>query len=65
MQPTNALAGKRVLIAEDEPVIAMDHAVLLTEAGAEVVATCATVRRRGGLHPRQTDRRGRAGLRVG
>jgi DNA-binding NarL/FixJ family response regulator len=42
MQP-NALAGKRVLIAEDEPVIAMDHAVLLTKAGAEIVATCATV----------------------
>ena len=42
MQP-NALAGKRVLIAEDEPVIAMDHAVLLTQAGAEIVATCATV----------------------
>jgi DNA-binding response OmpR family regulator len=44
MQPTKALAGKRVLIVEDEPVIAMDHAALLTEAGAEVVATCATVR---------------------
>ena len=44
MQPTNALAGKRVLIAEDEPVIAMNHAALLTQAGAEVVATCATVR---------------------
>ncbi len=44
MQPTNTLAGKRVLIAEDEPVIAMDHAALLTQAGAEVVATCATVR---------------------
>ena len=44
MQPTNALAGKRVLIAEDEPVIAMDHAALLTEAGAEIVATCTTVR---------------------
>ena len=43
MQP-KALAGKRVLIAEDEPVIAMDHAWLLAEAGAEIVATCATVR---------------------
>jgi DNA-binding NtrC family response regulator len=40
----NVLAGKRVLIAEDEPVIAMDHAAVLTQAGAEVVATCATVR---------------------
>jgi DNA-binding NarL/FixJ family response regulator len=43
MQTTNALAGKRVLIAEDEPVVAMDHAAVLTQAGAEVVATCATV----------------------
>jgi DNA-binding NtrC family response regulator len=43
MKP-NVLAGKRVLIAEDEPVIAMDHAAALTQAGAEVVATCTTVR---------------------
>jgi CheY-like chemotaxis protein len=43
MQP-NALAGKRVLIAEDEPVIAMDHAAQLVQAGAKIVATCATVR---------------------
>jgi DNA-binding NarL/FixJ family response regulator len=43
MQP-NALAGKRVLIAEDEPLIAMDHAARLAQAGAEIVATCATVR---------------------
>jgi DNA-binding NarL/FixJ family response regulator len=41
---SNALAGKRVLIAEDEPMIAMDHAAHLAQAGAEVVATCATVR---------------------
>lgn len=41
---TNALAGKRVLIAEDEPMIALNHAALLVEAGAEIVATCATVR---------------------
>jgi DNA-binding NarL/FixJ family response regulator len=40
----NALAGKRILIAEDEPVIAMDHAAVLGQAGAEIVATCATVR---------------------
>jgi DNA-binding NarL/FixJ family response regulator len=40
----NILAGKRVLIAEDEPMIAMDHAVLLEQGGAEIVATCATVR---------------------
>ena len=43
MQP-NALAGKRVLIAEDEPVVALDHASLLAQAGAEIVATCATVK---------------------
>jgi DNA-binding NarL/FixJ family response regulator len=35
---------QNVLIAEDEPMIAMDHAAALTEAGAEIVATCATVR---------------------
>ena len=39
----NTLAGKRVLIAEDEPVIAMDHAAQLVQAGAKIVATCATV----------------------
>ena len=37
------LAGKRVLIAEDEPVVAMDHAAQLVQAGAKIVATCATV----------------------
>jgi DNA-binding NarL/FixJ family response regulator len=41
---TKALTGKRVLIAEDEPVVAMDHAAQLAQAGAEIVATCATVR---------------------
>jgi DNA-binding NtrC family response regulator len=41
---SNALAGKRILIAEDEPVIAMDHAAQLVRAGAKVVATCATTR---------------------
>ena len=40
----NTLAGKRVLIAEDEPMIAMDHAALLVRVGAEIVATCAAVR---------------------
>jgi len=43
MQP-KALAGKRVLIVEDEPLVAMDHASRLAEAGAEIVATCATAR---------------------
>jgi len=37
------LAGKRVLIAEDEPLIAVDHLCVLSEAGAEIVQTCSTV----------------------
>ena len=43
MQSSALLTGKRVLIAEDEPMIALDHAALLAQAGAEIVATCATV----------------------
>ena len=43
MQP-NSLSGIRILIAEDEPLIAIDHAALLMEAGAEIAATCATGR---------------------
>jgi CheY-like chemotaxis protein len=39
-----SLAGKRVLIAEDEPLIAMDHSGVLSEAGAASVVTCTTVR---------------------
>ena len=41
---SNALAGKRILIAEDEPIVAMDHAAQFVRAGAKVVATCATAR---------------------
>ena len=41
--PMNSLAGKRVLIAEDEPLIAVDHHSALSEAGAEIVGTCSTV----------------------
>jgi CheY-like chemotaxis protein len=44
MDGSQPLAGKRVLIAEDEPWVAMDHAAAIVDAGAEVVATCATVR---------------------
>ena len=40
---SNVLSGKRVLIAEDEPLIAIDYDRMLAEAGAEVVGTCATV----------------------
>lgn len=37
------LAGKRVLVVEDEIFIAMDLADSLAEAGAEVVGPCATL----------------------
>jgi two-component SAPR family response regulator len=40
---TQLLAGKRVLIAEDEPLIAFDHKGVLSDAGAEIVGTCSTV----------------------
>jgi CheY-like chemotaxis protein len=39
-----ALSGKRVLVVEDEPLIAMNYITQLTEAGANVVGRCATVR---------------------
>ena len=42
MEP-NALTGKRVLIAEDELLVAMDHAAELVRAGAKIVAMCPTV----------------------
>jgi DNA-binding NarL/FixJ family response regulator len=40
---SSLLAGKRVLIAEDEPLIAIDHRSALSDAGAEIVGTCSTV----------------------
>jgi two-component SAPR family response regulator len=40
---SSVLAGKHVLIAEDEPLIAIDYDRMLAEAGAEIVGTCATV----------------------
>jgi DNA-binding response OmpR family regulator len=40
---SNVLAGKRILIAEDEPLIAIEHSRVLSEAGAEIVGACATV----------------------
>jgi len=39
-----ALSGKRILVVEDEPLIAMHYAAQLNEAGAAVVGSCATVR---------------------
>jgi DNA-binding response OmpR family regulator len=38
------LAGKRVMIVEDEPLVAVDHAAALAEAGGTIVATCMTVK---------------------
>ena len=35
-----SLSGKRVLVAEDEPLIAMHYAAQLGEAGARVVGNC-------------------------
>lgn len=32
-----SLEGKRILLVEDEPVIALDHACQLSDAGAEIV----------------------------
>jgi len=40
---SSLLAGKRILIAEDEPLIAVDHRSVLSDAGAEIVGTCSTV----------------------
>jgi CheY-like chemotaxis protein len=37
------LSGKRVLVVEDEPLIAMNYAAQLAEAGACVVGSCASV----------------------
>jgi DNA-binding response OmpR family regulator len=39
------LAGKRVLVVEDEPLVAMEHCSVLSQAGAEIVGPCATVSR--------------------
>jgi two-component SAPR family response regulator len=36
------LTGKRLLVAEDEAVIAMDYAAMLSSAGAEIVGTART-----------------------
>lgn len=41
---SSLLAGKRVLIAEDEPLIALEHREILSDAGAEIIGTCCTVR---------------------
>src|SRR5262249_47254723 len=40
--PEQPLSGKRLLVAEDEPVIAMDYAAMLSASGADVVGTLRT-----------------------
>jgi DNA-binding NarL/FixJ family response regulator len=43
MQRTKApLAGKNVLIAEDDPLVSMEYAATLSSAGATIVATART-----------------------
>jgi two-component SAPR family response regulator len=37
------LSGKRLLVAEDETVIAMDYAEMLSAAGAQIVCTARTM----------------------
>ncbi len=39
MQEKAPLSGKRVLVAEDEALIATDYAAMLSAAGAEIVGT--------------------------
>jgi two-component SAPR family response regulator len=36
------LSGVKLLVAEDDPVIAMDYAAMLSSAGAEIVGTAQT-----------------------
>src|SRR5262245_17593783 len=43
-EASRGLADKHVLIVEDEPLVAMEYANLLAEAGAHVVGSCGTVR---------------------
>ena len=45
MEQSSSLVGKRILIVEDEPLVAMEHSSVLAEAGASIVATCASVTR--------------------
>lgn len=45
MEPTQELANVKVLVVEDEPLIAMSLADELTKAGATVVGPCSTIGR--------------------
>jgi PAS domain S-box-containing protein len=44
LDDTQSLAGKRVIVIEDEPLVLMDLESCLTAAGCEVVGTAGTVR---------------------
>jgi two-component SAPR family response regulator len=43
MTEQRPLNGKRLLVAEDEALVAMDYAAMLAAAGAEIVATARTI----------------------
>src|SRR5262245_28902959 len=42
-QQTRPLLGKRLLVAEDEPTVAMEYSATLSSAGAQAVTTARTV----------------------
>jgi CheY-like chemotaxis protein len=41
--PTRPLQGKRLLVAEDEPLAAMEYSATLSSAGVEAITTARTV----------------------
>jgi DNA-binding response OmpR family regulator len=41
---TDPLFGKRILVVEDEPLVAMDYLAQVARAGAHVAGSCGTVR---------------------
>lgn len=43
MGSTSALCGRRILVVEDEYVVAMDARFALTECGADVVGPASTL----------------------
>jgi two-component sensor histidine kinase len=48
-EPGSAVAGRQILVVEDEPLLALDITASLTEAGVEVVGPAATVEQAIGL----------------
>jgi two-component SAPR family response regulator len=45
MRANHTLRGAKVLVAEDEPILALDMTLLLSEAGAEIVGPAGSVKR--------------------